>query len=506
MPLYVSYAKEKLNPYSDLVLLWKYISGITLCIRDGRVRFKKFDLRRSSNDGLANHTYVFLRCHRAINPPSASIFQEFVTASKSVSQPSAQDLSVVLVGQGAYATKGPVPVSASSTTTSSTSATPPPVSTTSATQAPASTTSPTQAPASTASSTGTPSAPDPPHTSTTTSQRGLSRRTVGAIAGSVVGGASLLLVLLAFFLCRRHRRRGADEFFKYKGRSLDLGKRKRSLKRRMSFVPSKMIATASAKPPPSTDDWEGRVHPFVKMPSAPTTPGESLWRVSYLNSQSRGTQDPVSIPKGRGVEPGKNTGSAPAEVIQPLRPKRISFHKSAVAGPAPRRLSPRRVPPPKLRLDLAPTADGARQIGSGVTRRATAPAIITKNLPAPLTPWVYTPVTSSFPTPAPPNGGPRPPQSPTRPTSGHTVVGPRPIRPLPRLPPISPPTARVAPRTPGVNLQRTTSTRGLDPIDEKTSVRSTVGRPSTERISDPPPKYHLHGPVDQFVSLGTGER
>ena len=275
-------------------------------------------------------------------------------------------------------------------------------------------------------------------------------------------------------------------------------------------MPSKMIA-AAPKPLLGAGDWEGRGHPFVRMSGTPATPGDSLWRVSYRsNSLSRGAPDPVVVkPRTRSGEQGDKNDAA-ASSISPAGarvPPPPHVQVNAEPGPSRRKLS-RRVT--KLRLHQAPAADqapGTRKL----TRRATAPPIVTTRLQdtRPV-PWVYTPitpVTGGIPTStsAPANGKPRPSPSSTRPASRLIVAGPRPLRPLPRLPSISPPRVTVASRAPG--LKRMISTRALERIDEQTAVDVAVQVPSRERkfSDDPPPDYDLHGAEHRFVPFGTGE-
>jgi len=206
------------------------------------------------------------------------MFQEFVTASKNVPRSSVQNYtSIVLAGHGAYATQGPTTL-----------------------------------------------APDP----STTSLDYQDRLKVAVFAMAILIGAVqsvFFLSLLCFILYRRHRqiseRRATGKFFRYKGRSLDLGKR-------LSFVPSRTRMVATALNPP------------------PLVPGDSEWRthlddspIGYISLPTgRGSPDPVLKPKSRiwGVEPGKNT--SPAGVIVPPRPlgiRTIPTHASAVPGPAP---------------------------------------------------------------------------------------------------------------------------------------------------------------------------
>jgi len=409
------------------------------------------------------NTYVssFPR-RRAINPPSASMFQKFVTASKNVSSSSVQNYtSILLAGQGAYATQRPT----------------------------------------------APPAPEPSTTPNTSPNDHHDRRTLVAIATSVgtIVGVSVLS-LLGFILYCRHRRirerRGADQFFRYKGRSLDLGKR-------WSFVPSRVIATAPKPPSLVAGDAEWRTHPFANVVLSTPTMSDDDSPISHNSLPvSWGVPDPGLKPETRRGERGKKT-SSPAEVIIPRRALEISPppHASAVPGPLPKK-SPRRVPPPTLALDPAPTADhwqGPQM--SGIPRRPATPHfVMTTDLPDPPPISTYTSTStddSSTLTWGPTQSGKHhrdPSLPPTTPTSGHNMASPKSIRTLPHPPPISSSTAMAASRAPWV--RDTASTRGLEWADEKSVVDVGVQRPLGRRKNSNTPLGYQNL---QFVPIDTGE-
>ena len=411
-------------------------------------------------------------CRRAINPPSAAKFQEFVTASKNVCNSSDQNYtSIVLGGPGASAIQGPT------------------------TTAPEPSTTPHTSPQG-------PTAPAPSNTSNTSTHNN-NRLKVIAIAtsiGAVVG--VFLLSLLGFILYRRHQRakeqRGTDEFFRYEGRSLDLGKRPR-----LSFVPSRMIAMSPRQRPPvaGTSEW-GMPRPFAKVGvSTQRMPGDDRPIGHISLPVRRSAPDPVVKPKSRSrsEEPGKKKNrSSPAQVVLPPRALVIHIPPRASAVPEAPKMLPPRVSPSALALDPTPTADQGPQRSRIPRPAAATPPIITTGVSVALPTSTSISInTSSMATSAPASGKHRPSPSPTTPTSGHTVAGPRSIRATPRPPPIPS-------RTPGG--RHTTSTRVPERIDEKRVVDIRVQRSSRGgKVSDPPPKYPLHGAGVRFVPVETGK-